>query len=198
MVKKSKELQKLELELGHEEPTPINTKGDKEEGDFIEELDIKEYMPEFDENVHFLQNKKRVKENRDKLTKTEKNTVKNKMRLLVALSLTHGSIARACRKAKLSRQTFYDWQSDDEEFAAFVDEIEEAKNDMAEDALLILVRRLRDAPVIFYNKTRNKKRGYGEVERETESINTALPIHKLSEERRILFMELMEEMAKEE
>jgi hypothetical protein len=88
-------------------------------------------------------------------------------------------VGRACKAFGISRQTFYDWMKDpDTTFAQAIAEAREEMKDFGESQLLMLMKgipkldddgkhtgwRVRPdtACVIFFNKTKNKDRGYDE------------------------------------
>ncbi len=90
-----------------------------------------------------------------------RNSRKKKV-FLEALELTAGNISAACRKAEVSRFTYYSWLDHDEAFARAVHEIEEAEIDFTETALKQQIREGNITAIIFYLKTRGKERGYVE------------------------------------
>jgi hypothetical protein len=87
-------------------------------------------------------------------------------------------VSQACKAFGISRTAFYDWYKQDEAFAAAVDDEREAMKDFGESQLLQLMKgipkldatgkligwvsRPDTACIIFYNKTKNKDRGYDE------------------------------------
>lgn len=87
-------------------------------------------------------------------------------------------VSRACKAFGIARKTFYEWLKNDEAFAAMVEEEREAMKDFGESQLLTLMKgipkldangkqigwisRPDTACVIFFNKTKNKDRGYDE------------------------------------
>ena len=94
--------------------------------------------------------------------------VKVKKILLQSLENSFGNISEACKKAKISRRSFYNYLRDDEEFKEAVEEIEESLIDLAESELYNQISKENTTALIFFLKTKGKKRGY--VER-TEVIN---------------------------
>ncbi|MGB4092737.1 MAG: hypothetical protein WBK46_12485 [Ruminococcus flavefaciens] len=109
-------------------------------------------------------------------------------------------MSRACRAFRITRKTFYEWLKTDEHFRALIDEAREEIKDFAESQLLTLMKgipkldeqgriigwvsRPDTAAIIFFNKTRNKDRGYVERmeirSREEPTIN----MERLTEEER--------------
>ena len=89
-----------------------------------------------------------------------------KQRLLECMKKNLGNISHACEQVKIPRTTYYKWYNDDEKFREAIQEITEAEIDFVESCLK---REIKDGNVtaqIFYLKTKGKKRGY--VEREKE------------------------------
>ncbi len=94
------------------------------------------------------------------------------------------NISAACKAFHIVRKTFYEWYENDPEFKEAIDEAKDEIKDFGESQLLTLMKgipktdkngqlerwieRPDTAAVIFFNKTRNKDRGY--VER-TEVVN---------------------------
>jgi predicted site-specific integrase-resolvase len=84
----------------------------------------------------------------------------NKKALIEALEKTMGIVTRACQLVDISRNTFYRYYNDDEAFKAKVDDIENIALDFAESKLHKMIGDENTAAVIFYLKTKGKKRGY--------------------------------------
>ena len=99
-----------------------------------------------------------------------KNIQLKKERLLEALVKSLGVITTACETADVCRATYYSYYNNDDEFAKEVDEISNIALDFAESKLFELIRDKNITAIIFYLKTKGKKRGY--VERsELEKID---------------------------
>lgn len=93
------------------------------------------------------------------------DTIKKDM--LEALNKSMGIVSTACEHAGISRQTHYTWLKDDEDYEDAVRHIESRTGDFVEGALLKKIKEGDMSGIIFYCKTKLKKRGY--VERvETE------------------------------
>ena len=73
-----------------------------------------------------------------------------------------GIVSYACDKTNISRQTFYNWKDNDDDFAQQAEDIQETTVDMAESKLLTSINEGNVAAIIFYLKTKGKKRGYVE------------------------------------
>ena len=96
-----------------------------------------------------------------KLSDEEKRKRK-KTQFLKFLKEGMGIVSYACEKCNISRQTFYNWKDNDDEFAQQADDIQEITVDMAESKLLSSINEGNVAAIIFYLKTKGKKRGYVE------------------------------------
>lgn len=111
-----------------------------------------------------------------------------KKALLEALEDYHGIISDACRKVGISRQTYYDWLKSDSDFKLAAEEIGETAIDFVESKLFEKINGVQvkvngtkdedeityqqppsDTAIIFYLKTKAKKRGY--VERTEQDLN---------------------------
>tara|TARA_R110000824_G_scaffold176451_2_gene355435 strand:+ start:7367 stop:7729 length:363 start_codon:yes stop_codon:yes gene_type:complete len=85
---------------------------------------------------------------------------------LKALKNNLGHITRACESANIHRQTYYSWIDKDEGFKQLCEDVEESLLDMAEHSLLSEIkdyeRKNHITAVIFFLKTKGRKRGYNE------------------------------------
>ena len=88
--------------------------------------------------------------------------IKNKKKLIEALELSYGIVTTACRNAKVSRQTFYQYCKSDPEFKKDVDSIQDIALDFVEGQLLKSIKNDNVASIIYYMKTKGRKRGYAE------------------------------------
>lgn len=93
-----------------------------------------------------------------RLTKTDIR----KKALLSALEKSLGVVSPACSAAGVSRETFYEWCRTDPKFKAAVDGLGEVALDFAETKLLTRIKDESDTAIIFYLKTKGRKRGYSE------------------------------------
>ena len=84
-----------------------------------------------------------------------------KEKLLKALRETQGLIYHACKKAgNISRSTYYRYMKEDPEFAKAVEDIKEAQIDYVEGELIKNIAQGKETSIIFYLKSKAKKRGY--------------------------------------
>lgn len=103
----------------------------------------------------------------------------DKQRLFIhALVCSQFNRTKAAERCALPMTTVQGW-AQDEMFQALLMEIDEAKKDFFETALINLVRQGDTAATIFANKTKNRDRGYSE--RMTLDINRGNQRHALDE-----------------
>lgn len=86
----------------------------------------------------------------------------SKGKFLEALAAAAGIVLTACESVNVSRSTYYRWYKDDAAFAERVDEISEEQLDFVEGKLLKSIKEGDTTAIIFYLKTKGKKRGYSE------------------------------------
>lgn len=95
--------------------------------------------------------------------------MKDKGTFLEAFKANNCNISKSCEAANISRQTFYNWKEDDADFRSEVASCEEALLDLAESKLLENIKKGGTPELIFYLKTKGKKRGYVERQEITGS-----------------------------
>ncbi len=83
-----------------------------------------------------------------------------KKRMIAALESTLGVVASACKRTGISRQTHYRWLKEDPAYKEEVDSIGDLSLDFAESQLHSLIASGNVVAVLFYLKTKGKKRGY--------------------------------------
>lgn len=105
--------------------------------------------------------KAQAKEQKKQLTKRQKDFLEifgNKL----------GLVYQSCADAKLPPRTYYNWMKQPE-FSEAVEDVKTRLKDFGEGALFSLIKKGNPRAVVFFNKTKNKDRGY--VERiETEEV----------------------------
>lgn len=109
-----------------------------------------------------------------------------KANLLESLEKALGVVTTACKTAGCSRETFYKYCREDEEFKAKVEDISNITLDFAESQLHKQIMDGNTTATIFYLKTKGKNRGYverSEVQQETtyksldiNIIDTGVPL----------------------
>lgn len=93
-------------------------------------------------------------------TKNNKDIQKENM--LNALEHSLGVVKTACDKTGIHRSTHYRWCEEDEDYAKAVDMVQGIAVDFAETKLFKNIDKGKEASIIFFLKTRGKKRGYVE------------------------------------
>jgi hypothetical protein len=90
------------------------------------------------------------------------NMDSEKKAVLNALEESCGVVSTACKSIGMARSTFYNWINADPEFKSAVEELQEYALDVAESELHKLIKKGDTTAIIFYLKTKGKKRGYVE------------------------------------
>ena len=93
--------------------------------------------------------------------KKQTNKVKiHKAQLLIALEKSLGIVTSACKEVGLSRNTYYNYYENDDEFSAAVDAIGDITLDFAENQLFKKIKEGSERSSLFYIKYKGKARGY--------------------------------------
>ena len=91
---------------------------------------------------------------------TNVTTSDKKEKFLKALKLNLGNITEACKSINISRQTYYRYIEADKEFEQRCLDVGESLLDLAENRLLEKIDKYDTTSIIFFLKTKGKKRGY--------------------------------------
>ena len=125
--------------------------------------------------------------------KQQNRTLVAKKAMLAALEKNLGIVSQAAQECGINRTVHYTWYNDDPDYRAAVDSVGDIALDFVEGKLFELIngpmrevlteegiQQLKDAPtpsaVIFYLKTRGKKRGYIERQEITGADNEPIKI----------------------
>lgn len=92
---------------------------------------------------------------------------------------SHGIVSFACQQVGITRACYYKWRENDPKFREKADEIEEETIDIVESKLFSAINNDDLTAIIFYLKTKGKKRGY--VERVEQDVNVN-PFEQLMQE----------------
>jgi hypothetical protein len=84
----------------------------------------------------------------------------NKKALLIALEKNLGIVTPACKEVGVSRETYYRYMREDEEFRKAVDDINEIAIDFAENQLFRKIKEGSERSILFFMKYKARKRGY--------------------------------------
>jgi hypothetical protein len=85
-----------------------------------------------------------------------------KKAMIQAMEKSLGIVTTACRNVGISRDTHYRWMRDDEAYRHEIDSIEGMALDLAESKLHEEILGGNTAAIIFFLKTKGKRRGYVE------------------------------------
>lgn len=91
--------------------------------------------------------------------------------MLAALEEHLGIVSSAAKVVGIARSTHYNWLDSDEVYKQAVSDISEASLDFAESILFQLMKDKDTTAVIFYLKTKAKKRGYVERQEIAADVN---------------------------
>lgn len=89
-------------------------------------------------------------------------TKKQKKAMVEAMERSLGIVTTACRTVGISRQTHYQWMSEDDDYKNSIIELNEVALDFAESQLHQQIKSGNTTSTIFYLKTKGRKRGYVE------------------------------------
>jgi hypothetical protein len=92
----------------------------------------------------------------------QKQAEQQKEEFLAAYEKLANNISVACKQVGISRSTFYSWMEHDSDFASSIRNLDEAMLDFAEYALMNQIKEGNTTAIIFYLKSKGKKRGYTE------------------------------------
>ena len=107
-----------------------------------------------------------------------------KQLLLKELENSFGIVTLACKNLSVSRQTHYRWYKSDLEYKNKVDELTNIALDFAETQLYKLIEQGNTQAIIFFLRTKGKRRGYvekQEVEYKNKLDNIQINIIKPQE-----------------
>jgi len=97
--------------------------------------------------------------------------------LLAALTKCKGIVTDACKAAKIPRSTHYNWLKTDAEYQQAVEDLNEIALDFGERCLFKLMENENATAVIFFLKTKGKKRGYVERQEVTGPEGTPIEVN---------------------
>lgn len=113
----------------------------------------------------------------------------HKKQLIEALNEYKGIVSTACKSVGLSRTQYYNYYNEDPEFAKLADEAQENAIDFVEGKLFEKINGVTcmgkedvyeqppsDTAIIFYLKTKGKKRGYVEKTEQAITVNVEQPL----------------------
>jgi len=95
----------------------------------------------------------------------------SKKKMLQAMVESLGVVTDACKIAEICRATYYIWYKEDEDFRNEVDSIQDIALDLAESELHKHIKDGNITALIFYLKTKGKRRGYIERQEISAELN---------------------------
>ena len=125
------------------------------------------------------------------MTKKEKQE-----QFLIHFRKSHGIVSFACQQVGITRACYYKWRENDPKFREKADEIEEETIDHVESKLYSAIDKGELTAIIFYLKTKGKKRGY--VEKAEQSISVKEERTEMSREEIIDELERLEKLRDEQ
>lgn len=102
---------------------------------------------------------------------TQERTTKYKKEKFLKSFLSNGfNISKSCDDVGIHRRTYYDWIDKDIDFKSSIEEAQEKLIDDVENALHEKILNGDTTSIIFFLKTKGKKRGY--VEKQETELST--------------------------
>ena len=101
---------------------------------------------------------------------------KRKERLLDCLVKCNGVISHACEMANVNRRLYYDYYQNDPDFRRDADKVEDIVFDKVEHKLFDLIEAGNAQVLLYYLKTKMKKRGY--IEKTEMDLNISTQVIK--------------------
>ena len=102
----------------------------------------------------------KTKKDTKDIVQSVQKTDKKKKDFLVSLKSNNGNISESCESTNIGRQTYYDWIEKDEVFKQDAEDAQESLIDLAESKLVENIKDNDNTSIIFFLKTKGKKRGY--------------------------------------
>jgi len=112
--------------------------------------------------------------------------------LIKKLQFYLGNVKKSCDAMKINRSTYYEWYNNDPYFRQQVDDISEGVIDFVESELHNQIKEGNITAIIFFLKTKGKKRGYIERAEIDVSQNNAPDLSGLSSEEIMNILKLSE------
>lgn len=108
---------------------------------------------------------------------------KYKELLLLALEKSLGIVTPACKDVGISRDRFYTYYNEDEDFRRKVDDLQNIQLDFVENQLFRKIKDGSERSIIFYMKHRGRGRGY------TDSIDLTTGGQKINNDIKVIFVD---------
>lgn len=121
-----------------------------------------------------------------------------KKRMIEALISSLGIVTPACRAVGISRWTHYRWLREDEDYRRTVEEMGDIALDFAENKLMTAMNQNDITAIIFYLKTKGKKRGYVERVEFAPHLKPSINMEKLTPDQRRELYDLIDQAEEDE
>ena len=105
-----------------------------------------------------------------------------KKEIIKALEKSLGIVTTACKNVGIARSTYYEWYNNDPVFKAEVNDIQEVCLDFAESKLFQQIENDNTSAIIFFLKTKGKKRGYIERQEVVQRVDLETELQELTDE----------------
>jgi len=83
-----------------------------------------------------------------------------KKQLLISLEKNMGIVTPACKEVGISRDRFYTYYNEDEEFKKAVDDINNIQSDFVESQFFKKIKEGSERSILFYMRFKGKNKGY--------------------------------------
>lgn len=100
------------------------------------------------------------------------------------------NVSLTCDALKINRTTFYNWYNEKDEFRQMIDDSDESMIDFTESKLFQAINDDNLTAIIFFLKTKGKKRGYIESQIISADVTTN---RKMTQEEAIDFIKGLEQ-----
>jgi hypothetical protein len=107
-----------------------------------------------------------------KKTTQRQSMAVQKLKMIEAMEKSLGIVTTACRSVGISRDTHYRYLREDDDYRRAIENIEGMALDLAESKLHQEILNGNTACIIFFLKTKGKKRGYVEKQEVETTIKT--------------------------
>jgi len=121
-------------------------------------------------NVQNMDNKLQVAKS-DVIKRHRSSTLILQNKMIQAMEKNLGVVTTACTEIGIHRSMHYHWMQNDEKYYNAIKEIENVAIDFVESKLHACIKDMDTTAIIFFLKTKAKKRGY--VERTELDISTS-------------------------
>jgi len=99
--------------------------------------------------------------------------LRKKQKLMIeAMVQSSNIVSLACEAVGITRQTHYNWIKANKRYAEEIESLEEKQIDLAENKLMVNVKKGNQRSIEFYLNSKGTKRGYGKNTLHVENTGT--------------------------